>query len=393
MSPGPRPVILVFSDYYLPGYKSGGGMRTIVNMVNRLSHIYDFRIVTRDHDGKRDRKQYDSVKIDEWNQIGDALVFYISKTAFKLPLIRKLIKEVNPTALYTNSYFSTLAISVLKLRKVGAIPNLPVIIAPCGELSTGALALKSAKKKLYMGYASVLNLYSDIVWKASGEEEAEEVRRLDLGNAKVFVAPDLTPAQIFADFDPTMKPLKAKGKARFVFSSRFVKKKNFNWLIPLLIQIEGEIELDIIAPIEDQSYWNETRELIASLPANVRIRSVGSVEHETLLGELAKYHFFICPTLGENFGHVFLEAMAAGCPLILSDRTPWKDLEDLKIGWDIPLEAPAKWQAVIQKCVDMDHDQYSQMSNNARAYSVRWTEGREVLEATKRVLDYSIGLL
>ena len=53
---------------------------------------------------------------------------------------------------------------------------------------------------------------------------------------------------------------------------------------------------------------------------------------------LFEYHFFILPTLGENFGHVFIEALAAGCPLIISNRTPWLELEKKGIGWDIPLE-------------------------------------------------------
>jgi glycosyltransferase involved in cell wall biosynthesis len=39
-----------------------------------------------------------------------------------------------------------------------------------------------------------------------------------------------------------------------------------------------------------------------------------------------EYDFFVLPTIGENFGYVFLEALAAGCPLITSDRTPWTTL-------------------------------------------------------------------
>ena len=46
-----KPLILVICDYYLPGFESGGAMRTIVNMVDRLADEFRFRIVTRDHDG------------------------------------------------------------------------------------------------------------------------------------------------------------------------------------------------------------------------------------------------------------------------------------------------------------------------------------------------------
>ena len=53
-----KPKILVLSDYYLPGYKSGGGMRTIVNMVERLRDRFDFYIITRDHYGPLDIVSY-----------------------------------------------------------------------------------------------------------------------------------------------------------------------------------------------------------------------------------------------------------------------------------------------------------------------------------------------
>ena len=40
--------------YYLPGYKSGGPVRTIVNLVDHLGDDIDFRIVTSDRDALED---------------------------------------------------------------------------------------------------------------------------------------------------------------------------------------------------------------------------------------------------------------------------------------------------------------------------------------------------
>ena len=42
--------ILIFVGYYLPGYKGGGALRTIVNLVQHLGEEFDFWIVTRDRD-------------------------------------------------------------------------------------------------------------------------------------------------------------------------------------------------------------------------------------------------------------------------------------------------------------------------------------------------------
>ena len=46
-------------------------MRTVVNMVDRLSDRFDFWIITHDHDGNLDTAQYATVAINEWNQAGE----------------------------------------------------------------------------------------------------------------------------------------------------------------------------------------------------------------------------------------------------------------------------------------------------------------------------------
>src|SRR6478752_639761 len=73
-----KPLILIICDYYLPGFESGGAMRTIVNMVGRLDDTYTFKIITRDHDGPLNLAPYDSVSIGEWNRVGNADVYYLA---------------------------------------------------------------------------------------------------------------------------------------------------------------------------------------------------------------------------------------------------------------------------------------------------------------------------
>lgn len=43
----PRPVILCFVKYYLPGYRSGGPLRTIVNFIEHFGDEFDIRIVMK----------------------------------------------------------------------------------------------------------------------------------------------------------------------------------------------------------------------------------------------------------------------------------------------------------------------------------------------------------
>lgn len=53
---------------------------------------------------------------------------------------------------------------------------------------------------------------------------------------------------------------------------------------------------------------------------------------------MAEHDLFFLPTRGENYGHVVAEALAAGTPVLLSDTTPWRNLHELQVGWDLPLE-------------------------------------------------------
>lgn len=385
-----KPKILIFCDYYLPGYKSGGGMRTIVNMTDRLSDKFDFWIITRDHDGKLDKKQYSTVNINSWNEIRNTQVFYLSSNNVKLLKLRELINEVKPDLLYCNSYFATLAIYVLKLRKLRMIPKLNVIIAPCGELSEGALQLKNSKKKLFLAYSKISGLYQNIIWKASSEIEKKEIELIKGKGGKIFIAPDLPPKVIFGNYQNEMKPKKKTGEAKMVFLSRFMRKKNFKWLLGNIPEIQGKLTIDVYGPIEDKSYWEECQQLINKLPTNIKIESKGSIPHESVLETLVKYHFFILPTLGENFGHVFLEAMACGCPLIISDKTPWLGLEEKGIGWDLSLEKPANWRDIINYCVKLDSLKYSKISDNSRKFVADWLADSEIESNTLTILEYGV---
>ncbi len=385
-----KPKILIFCDYYLPGYKSGGGMRTIVNMVDRLHDRFDFRIVTRDHDGKLDRRQYTGVKINDWNTIRNAKVFYLSKENVKLSKIRELISTVQPDSIYINSYFATPAIYVLKLRKLKLIPNYRIVIAPCGELSEGALRIKSSKKKIFVNLAKMTGLYKDLIWKASSELEKDEIEKLKSPTDKVFVAPDMPPKQIFPEYRQKDKLKKKTGAAKMAFLSRFMRKKNFKWLLENLGTVKGKLSIDIFGPLEDEIYWNECQKIIKNLPENIKIEAKGAIPHEQVVKTLFQYHFFILPTLGENFGHIFLEAMAAGCPLIISDRTPWQELEKKQIGWEIALENPEKWVEVINKTIGMPETPYQELSNSTRDYIDLWLLDEKIEKETVAVLEFSL---
>ncbi len=385
--------IMVFCDFYPPSYKSGGGMWTVVNFVDRFSDQFDFFIVTRNHNSVSDTAPFETVLSNEWNDAENARVYYASPSAMTVGRFRRLVAEIKPDAFFLNSTFSRPAATFLLSRLNNSYRKIPVILAPCGEFSEGALSLKPLKKAAFLRGAKHTKLYRDIIWKASFTAEAEEIRKLMGNDAEVWNAPDIAPRSILPDYQQSQKGIKTPGSVRFVFFSRFTRKKNILYFIELLESVDvGEIELEIVGPLEDSEYWNECKQIIDRYPPNVTARLAGAFAlQEDDLRQVMRSHFFVLPTLNENFGYVFIEAMATGCPVLTSDRTVWEDIERKNVGWRIPLEDRNQWLRTINECIQMDKDRYSEMSVAARRYVTEWLKVDETVEANLKVLERALG--
>ncbi len=367
-------------------------MWTVVNLVDRFSDRYDFFVVTRNYESKGDRKPYTTVRSDAWNQIGNAKVWYFSKATFTVEAFANIVKEIQPDAVFLNSALSTPVVKFLTARRKDLFDPIPVVLAPCGEMSAGARSLKPLKKKLFLLYANTVDLYKDVIWKASFKSEKDEIRQVIGAHTEVWVAPDLAPKSILPDYDPKWKQTKEKGTARFAFLSRLTRKKNIHYFLERLKDVHtGNVQFDLIGPLEDEGYWEQCQGIIRGLPSNVTVNAVGSFpDQRDALRKLSESNFFVLPTLNENFGYVFIEAFAAGCPLLVSDNTVWKDIEQRNVGWQIPLEDTDSWIGQINNCVDMDASQYDRMSANARNYALEWLSDIETENATARVLDRAL---
>lgn len=381
--------ILIIADYYLPGFESGGAARTLANMVERLGDRFDFRLICRDHDGVFNRESYTSVNIGEWNTVGNAQVYYLKKDEVKAGRLRQLINETKPDAIYLNSFFSRLTIFTLALLKFRRIVKTRIILAPEGEFSPGALEINSLKKNLFIPNAKALLLSNDIIWKAASESEKLEItNRLGPG-LDIRVAPNMPPQIIFPEYDQTQKRQKKSGEARMVFLSRMMRKKNLNWLLEKLGPIKGSLTIDIYGTLEEADYWTECQRITAALPPNILVNYKGKVAHDRVSATLFEYDFFVLPTLGENFGHVVIEALAAGLPLLISNRTPWRDLEEKGIGWDISLEQPHEWLAAIQNAIDMPAVEHAQTTAAAREFALAWLASPEIELSNAEILTGS----
>lgn len=379
---GNKPKILIFSDFYLPGFKSGGAVRTLANMVERMRDEFEFSVVARNHDGWGDYEPYENVKTNEWNLIEEIPVFYFGTNGITRHQLRKIWSEVEPNAVFLVSFFSSLTTKMLLMWRFRQLPaaaqTVPFILAPQGELSAGALNLKANKKRVFLSVTKKLGIYRRLIWKASSETEKADFARIFPNSRQIAVVPDLTPRVILPSFDFAAKPKKKAGELRLIYLSRVNRKKNLAHTLRILQNRSETIVFDVYGAHDDESYWRECLALIEKLPANVKIAVHGSIDYRDVAKTMSQSHFFILPTLSENFGHVVLEAMAAGCPVIISDTTPWRDLNQKNIGWDLDLKNLTAWRSALAEAIAMTPEDFAVRSRSARAFALEWLASPEI---------------
>ncbi len=352
-----KPIILTFINVYLPGYKAGGPLRTIANMVDHLMDEFVFWIITKDRDSGDDCP-YIGIRPHEWHELGGAMVYYIPSKDFTIKRISSLISNTPYDILYLNSFFDPIfTLRPLLARKFGWIPPKPVIIAPRGEFSEGAIKLKRLKKILYIKFLKFFQLYENIVWHASSEYEVKDiVRVMDAHLRAIHVAPDLSARQI--EGSPIDLPDKEDcALLRILFLSRISPKKNLDYALKVLCEVNVSVVFHIYGPIEDANYWQKCNELIKKLPANVSVSYLGIVHPDQVPSIFSGYDLFFFPTKGENYGHVIAESLSVGTAVLISDQTPWRRLEEELLGWDIPLQQRRRFVDIINELPAMMSEQ------------------------------------
>jgi len=360
-----KPRVLTFASYYLPGFKSGGPPRSISNLARALAVDFEFLIVTRNRD-LGERKPYPGVPCDGWIESLHGPVNYRSPRGFRLTAVARLLRETSHDVLYLNSVFDT-ACSTLPLlaRQLGLAPIRPLVIAPRGELGAGALALKRGRKAFYLGIAQKLGLFREALWMASSEREAEDIQRvLKVGSDRLVIASDIVgalPAELPGP------PARALGDPlRVIFLARISPMKNLEYALDLLSCLDDvPVNLDVVGPCSDPKYLSALRCQAEKLPQSIKVSFTGEIQPIHVPDILSCYDLLLLPTRGENFGHVICEALQAGTPVLISDRTPWRTTLD-QACVAVSLDDPGKFRRIIRERALASPEEQMQLRAAAR---------------------------
>lgn len=350
--------ILIVMGGFFPGKKFGGPPVSVNNFCS-LMEEHDCYIVTRNHDMGSNEK-YSNINND-WNERINCKVLYLNDKEYKYTKFKEVIEEINPDIIYLQGLFQSCIIPCLFLAKKYKIP---LILAPRGELCEGAMK-KKYKKIPYILFLRIFKLLNNVHFQSTSEDETDAIRRwLKVRSNRIELLTNI-PSIPLCDEGNTYKK---QGQANFIFLSRIVSKKNLISVIEYMFYVSGNVILDIYGTIEDEEYWNECKRKINMLPDNINVEYKGIVNHDQVHDTFKKYDAFIFPTFSENFGHVIVEALMVGCPVIISDQTPWSDVANVDGGWSIPLEKKEKYIQAIQEIIDADKETEDIYKYNIRTY-------------------------
>lgn len=108
------------------------------------------------------------------------------------------------------------------------------------------------------------------------------------------------------------------GPLRLLFVGTAGQRKGINYLLNALDGLPaGKVELTVCGRVEESALLRDRRR-------SIRVR--GFVSDKELVDVYRTAHVFVLPSLAEGFGHVLLEAMACGLPIIGTTHTAAPDL-------------------------------------------------------------------
>jgi glycosyltransferase involved in cell wall biosynthesis len=377
----PKKKILIFIDWYLPGYKAGGPIQSISNLVDHLKDEFDFSIITRDTD-YCETTSYPNVKSNEWNILSNGVsVYYFSSDQLNRNNLRNLIRKTNFDYVYLNGIYS-LYFTLIPLFYLRKKHKKNIVIATRGMLAKSALGVKKEKKNFFIRTVKILRLFDNVVFHATNEIEKLDIQREINKDAIVKKAANLPQKLENNSFSQREK---LTGFLHLVNVARISPEKNLLFALQILKQVKSSIVFDFYGPVYNQEYWIQCKLALDELPQNIRANYKGSIKSEKVHETLKQYHFMFMPTSGENFGHIILQSFSASCPVIISTETPWKQLHEKNVGWDIPLDHINKFAHVIDLCAEMDQLEYDRMSKAAFTFANEYINDPKIINQNRNL--------
>ncbi len=220
---------------------------------------------------------------------------------------------------------NTYPLNIQKLKKIN------LVLSPRGTMSKSALAINKSRKSIFNIISNQNKMLSSCnAFHATSIKEKNEIRELGFKQPIAIIPNGINMPSL------TKKTFN-KNKIKFLYLGRIHPIKGLELLINAWKEIDDEkVILDICGYYEDKNYYHSLKSLVERLGISNIIFS-DEVFGESKRNKFLESDIFILPSKTENFGLVVAEALSYGLPVIASENTPWKMIEDKRCGWVVSL--------------------------------------------------------
>jgi glycosyltransferase involved in cell wall biosynthesis len=276
---------------------------------------------------------------------------------------------------------------------------IPYFVFPHGMLDPWfkkTFPLKHIKKWLYWPWAEYRVLRDAAAVIFTSEEERLQARKsFSLYRARERVSPlgIETPAiSSNARSEFLSRYPQLQNTRNFLFLGRLHPKKGCDILLEAFARMQSRDPISLILAGPDQIGWEaELRRQAARLNLTDRVVFTEMLKGEMKRGAFAAADAFVLPSHQENFGISVVEALAAGVPVLISNRVnTWREIEADRAGY-IENDDLAGTVRLLQSWIDTTPSEREAMRQNARKCFERRFQINRAVDSLLQVLNSSVG--
>jgi glycosyltransferase involved in cell wall biosynthesis len=204
--------------------------------------------------------------------------------------------------------------------------EVPYVLAPRGMLVKELIQRKSRwLKRAWIALIEQANLRHAAAIHVTSALEEQDMRALGLPIGRVCLIPNGADPALPAGMPAVSASLAERAGEHFVlFIGRINWKKGLDRLIPAMRHLPRTRLL--IAGNDEEAYQPFLEDLAQTCGVRAHTDFLGPVHGDEKDWLLAHAAALVLPSYSENFGNVVLEAMAAGCPVVLTPEVGAADI-------------------------------------------------------------------
>jgi glycosyltransferase involved in cell wall biosynthesis len=354
-------VLIIYRSYF-PSQSHLGPATAIRNLVEAMGADYDFHILTLNFDFATGSPLFP--QRHHRVVLPHVVIEYVPQGLSALRILARRLRDNFDVIDIQCAFDPLLAIPALMLCRLGFAGDSRIFHTPHGIFMDIIMSARRTRKTLYCRLSDLLGLYRSVVHLAGSPGEKHDIDRNHLRSQQVVVVSQ------FVEPLPSSRAQGTKPRERLkvAFVGRVTAQKNLIAAIEILHRLRVPSTMDVFGDTADTAYLAQCMAMIRAGSGASTIDFKGNVDKNVLFRQLPDYDVLLHPTLGENFGHAIVEALHLGVPVLISDRSPWTDVESCHAGWSLPLSNPSAFVDKLEAIYAMG-EEWSQLSAGAIQYA------------------------